>query len=95
MTGRLQGAVKAVTAPPELAERIRAEVVAAGPPRQRWRMPLYYAAALAASIVLVVGAIGYRQGHFRFTEASREQHWAVKDSCYRYFRNVPRFIKLY
>ena len=71
MTGRLQGAVKAVTAPPELAERIRAEVVAAGPPRQRWRMPLYYAAALAASIVLVVGAIGYRQGHFRFTEASR------------------------
>jgi hypothetical protein len=71
MSGRLQDAVKNVTAPPELAERIRAQVAAAGPPRARRWTPLYYAAAAAAMVAILVGAVGYRQGHLRLTESSR------------------------
>jgi hypothetical protein len=75
MTGRLQDAVKSVTAPPELAERIRSEILAAGIPRKRaWpglNYAFYYAAAAAALLALTVGVVGYRQGHFRYTEASR------------------------
>ena len=68
---RLQDAVRKVMPPPELAERIRAAIRAAGtPPKYSWT-PVYYAAAIAATLILVVvGSVGYQQGHFRFSDAS-------------------------
>ena len=75
MTGRLQETVKKVTAPPELAGRIRSAILAAGPPRRYSWIPVYYAAAIAAGLMaLAVGSVGYQQGYFRFSDSSRQAY---------------------
>src|ERR1035438_9455934 len=75
MMGRLQDAVKKIGAPPELGERIRTAIRTGGAQGRYSWIPVYYAAAIAAAlIVIVVGAVGYQQGHFRFTDASRHSY---------------------
>jgi hypothetical protein len=75
MTNRLQDAVKKITAPPGLADRIQSAIRAAGPPRRHSWTPVYYVAAIAAALVLVVaGTVGYQQGHFRYSDASKQSY---------------------
>lgn len=75
MSSRLQEAVKRVVPEPELAGGILAAVRASGTPKRHSWTPVYYALALAAALILVVGGtVAYQQGHLRFTGASQHAY---------------------
>ena len=72
---QLRGAARTVTAPPELAVKIRARMEDSAP-RPAWLLNWRPLAGLAGIVLMLGGFTSYQLGHLRLTDAAQESYIA-------------------